>query len=80
MSRRLTGSLTPSPCFSETESSDLRSTHGPDPSPPSGQLSLGSTNADSGTEYLSDSTTDTLDVTMSLCGRGDISQISKGKE
>ncbi|XP_016364887.1 phosphatidate phosphatase LPIN2-like isoform X2 [Sinocyclocheilus rhinocerous] len=67
---------------SETESSDLRSTHGPDPSPPSGQLSpqsLGSTNADSGTEYLSDSTTDTLDVTMSLCGRGDISQISKEK-
>uniref|UniRef100_A0A673M8I9 phosphatidate phosphatase n=1 Tax=Sinocyclocheilus rhinocerous TaxID=307959 RepID=A0A673M8I9_9TELE len=64
------------------ESSDLRSTHGPDPSPPSGQLSpqsLGSTNADSGTEYLSDSTTDTLDVTMSLCGRGDISQISKEK-
>uniref|UniRef100_A0A673M3Z8 phosphatidate phosphatase n=1 Tax=Sinocyclocheilus rhinocerous TaxID=307959 RepID=A0A673M3Z8_9TELE len=64
---------------SETESSDLRSTHGPDPSPPSGQLSpqsLGSTNADSGTEYLSDSTTDTLDVTMSLCGRGDISQIT----
>uniref|UniRef100_A0A673N6H0 phosphatidate phosphatase n=1 Tax=Sinocyclocheilus rhinocerous TaxID=307959 RepID=A0A673N6H0_9TELE len=57
-------------------------TESPDPSPPSGQLSsqsLGSANADSGTEYLSDSTTDTLDVTMSLCGRGDISQISKGK-
>ncbi|XP_016424420.1 phosphatidate phosphatase LPIN2-like [Sinocyclocheilus rhinocerous] len=55
-------------------------TESPDPSPPSGQLSsqsLGSANADSGTEYLSDSTTDTLDVTMSLCGRGDISQISK---
>lgn len=69
--------------FSEAESSDPRSTHPPDPSPPSGQLSpqsLGSTNADSGTEYLSDSTTDSLDVTMSLCGRGDISQISKGKE
>lgn len=67
---------------SEAESSDLRSTHPPDPSPPSGQLSpqsLGSTNADSGTEYLSDSTTDALDVTMSLCGRGDISQISKEK-
>uniref|UniRef100_A0A672KSP2 phosphatidate phosphatase n=1 Tax=Sinocyclocheilus grahami TaxID=75366 RepID=A0A672KSP2_SINGR len=67
---------------SETESSDLRSAHGPDASPPSGQLSpqsLGSANADSGTEYLSDSTTDTLDVTMSLCGRGDISQISKEK-
>uniref|UniRef100_A0A672KPF5 phosphatidate phosphatase n=1 Tax=Sinocyclocheilus grahami TaxID=75366 RepID=A0A672KPF5_SINGR len=64
------------------ESSDLRSAHGPDASPPSGQLSpqsLGSANADSGTEYLSDSTTDTLDVTMSLCGRGDISQISKEK-
>uniref|UniRef100_A0A8C1KU29 phosphatidate phosphatase n=1 Tax=Cyprinus carpio TaxID=7962 RepID=A0A8C1KU29_CYPCA len=41
-----------------------------DPSPPSGQP---------GTEYLSDSTTDSLDVTMSLCGRGDISQISKEK-
>uniref|UniRef100_A0A8C1KVT7 phosphatidate phosphatase n=1 Tax=Cyprinus carpio TaxID=7962 RepID=A0A8C1KVT7_CYPCA len=41
--------------------------------------SLGSANADSGTEYLSDSTTDSLDVTMSLCGRGDISQISKEK-
>uniref|UniRef100_A0A672N3T4 phosphatidate phosphatase n=1 Tax=Sinocyclocheilus grahami TaxID=75366 RepID=A0A672N3T4_SINGR len=57
-------------------------TESPDPSPPSGQLSsqsLGSANADSGTEYLSDSTTDTLDVTMSLCGRGDISQISKEK-
>ncbi|KAK9973098.1 hypothetical protein ABG768_023845 [Culter alburnus] len=67
---------------SEAESSDPRSTHPPDPSPPSGQLSpqsLGSTNADSGTEYLSDSTTDSLDVTMSLCGRGDISQISKEK-
>uniref|UniRef100_A0A8C2F584 phosphatidate phosphatase n=1 Tax=Cyprinus carpio TaxID=7962 RepID=A0A8C2F584_CYPCA len=54
----------------------------PDPSPPSGQpspQSLGSANADSGTEYLSDSTTDSLDVTMSLCGRGDISQISKEK-
>uniref|UniRef100_A0A9J7Y9Y5 phosphatidate phosphatase n=1 Tax=Cyprinus carpio carpio TaxID=630221 RepID=A0A9J7Y9Y5_CYPCA len=43
------------------------------------QHSLGSANADSGTEYLSDSTTDSLDVTMSLCGRGDISQISKEK-
>ncbi|XP_043098441.1 zgc:123305 [Puntigrus tetrazona] len=67
---------------SETESSDQRSAHGPDPSPPSDQLSpqsLGSANADSGTEYLSDSTTDALDVTMSLCGRGDISQISKEK-
>ncbi|XP_077056000.1 phosphatidate phosphatase LPIN2 [Siphateles boraxobius] len=67
---------------SEAESSDLRSSHPSDPSPPSGQLSSqsqGSTNADSGTEYLSDSTTDTLDVTMSLCGRGDISQISKEK-
>uniref|UniRef100_A0A9J8BPK6 phosphatidate phosphatase n=1 Tax=Cyprinus carpio carpio TaxID=630221 RepID=A0A9J8BPK6_CYPCA len=53
---------------SETESSDLLSPQ-----------SLGSANADSGTEYLSDSTTDSLDVTMSLCGRGDISQISKEK-
>uniref|UniRef100_A0A9J7XY32 phosphatidate phosphatase n=1 Tax=Cyprinus carpio carpio TaxID=630221 RepID=A0A9J7XY32_CYPCA len=35
--------------------------------------------ANIGTEYLSDSTTDSLDVTMSLCGRGDISQISKEK-
>lgn len=67
---------------SEAESSDLRSSHGPDPSPPSGQMSpqsQGSANADSGTEYLSDSTSDSLDVTMSLCGRGDISQISKEK-
>ncbi|KAK3574854.1 hypothetical protein QTP86_018320 [Hemibagrus guttatus] len=30
--------------------------------------SLSTANVDSGTEYLSDSTTDTLDVTMSLCG------------
>uniref|UniRef100_A0A8B9LIH7 phosphatidate phosphatase n=1 Tax=Astyanax mexicanus TaxID=7994 RepID=A0A8B9LIH7_ASTMX len=40
-------------------------------SPQSGQQSpqfLGSGNVDSGTEYLSDSTTDSLDVTMSLCG------------
>lgn len=50
----------------------------PEPSPPSPQ-SLNSGNVDSGTEYLSDSTTDALDVTMSLCGRGDISQISKDK-
>ncbi|XP_059416985.1 phosphatidate phosphatase LPIN2-like [Carassius carassius] len=67
---------------SETESSDLVSTQGPYPCPPSGQMSpqsLPSANADSGTEYLSDSTTDSLDVTMSLCGRGDISQISKEK-
>ncbi|KAI7808011.1 zgc:123305 [Triplophysa rosa] len=68
---------------SELESSccsdlDLRSSQPPEPSPPSPQ-SLNSANADSGTEYLSDSTTDTLDVTMSLCGRGDISQISKEK-
>ncbi|XP_051562329.1 zgc:123305 isoform X1 [Myxocyprinus asiaticus] len=59
---------------------ELRTNHPPDPSPPSDQpLSLASANTDSGTEYLSDSTTDTLDVTMSLCGRGDISQISKEK-
>ncbi|KAF7711600.1 zgc:123305 [Silurus meridionalis] len=39
--------------------------------PQSGQQSpqaLSNTNVDSGTEYLSDSTSDTLDVTMSLCG------------
>ncbi|KAL1273397.1 hypothetical protein QQF64_029259 [Cirrhinus molitorella] len=68
--------------FPKSEAESSSSTHQPDPSPPSGQLSpqsLGSANADSGTEYLSDSTTDTLDVTMSLCGRGDISQISKEK-
>ncbi|XP_052415441.1 phosphatidate phosphatase LPIN3 [Carassius gibelio] len=67
---------------SETESSDLVWTHGPDPCPPSGQMSsssLASANTDSSSEYLSDSTTDALDVTMSLCGRGDISQISKEK-
>lgn len=68
--------------FSELESVgrsdlDLRSSQPPEPSPPSPQ-SLNSASVDSGTEYLSDSTTDTLDVTMSLCGRGDISQISKG--
>ncbi|XP_058259454.1 zgc:123305 [Hemibagrus wyckioides] len=43
----------------------------PIPSPQSGQQSpqsLSTANVDSGTEYLSDSTTDTLDVTMSLCG------------
>ncbi|XP_051569102.1 phosphatidate phosphatase LPIN3-like [Myxocyprinus asiaticus] len=64
---------------SEAES-ELCSNHPPNLSPPLDQpLSLGSRNRDSGTEYLSDSTTDTLDVTMALCGRGDISQISKEK-
>ncbi|XP_017335393.1 zgc:123305 isoform X2 [Ictalurus punctatus] len=52
-------------------------------SPQSGQQSpqsLSTANVDSGTEYLSDSTTDTLDVTMSLCGtKGYSSQIKKEK-
>ncbi|CAB1315455.1 unnamed protein product, partial [Coregonus sp. 'balchen'] len=40
--------------------------------------SVGSGAMDSGTEYLSDSTTDHLDVSMSLCGRtGHTSQINK---
>lgn len=35
---------------------------------------------DSGTEYLSDSTSYNMDVSMSLCGQeGDTSQITKGK-
>ncbi|KAB5584128.1 hypothetical protein PHYPO_G00103860 [Pangasianodon hypophthalmus] len=52
-------------------------------SPQSGQQSpqsLSTANVDSGTEYLSDSTTDTLDVTMSLCGtEGYSRQIKKEK-
>ncbi|KAF5909332.1 phosphatidate phosphatase LPIN2-like isoform X2, partial [Clarias magur] len=52
-------------------------------SPQSGQQtppSLSNANVDSGTEYLSDSTTDTLDVTMSLCGiEGYSTQIKKEK-
>lgn len=53
-------------------------------SPQSGQQSpqsLSTVNVDSGTEYLSDSTTDTLDVTMSLCGtEGYSRKIKKGRE
>ncbi|KAM3877938.1 phosphatidate phosphatase LPIN2 [Diretmus argenteus] len=42
--------------------------------------SVGSGAMDSGTEYLSDSTTDTMDISISLCGRvGDTSQINKEK-
>lgn len=42
--------------------------------------SVGSGAMDSGTEYLSDSTSYNMDVTMSLCGQeGDASQITKGK-
>ncbi|KAG9353012.1 hypothetical protein JZ751_017588 [Albula glossodonta] len=42
--------------------------------------SVGSGAMDSGTEYLSDSTGDLMDVTMSLCGRvGDTSHINKEK-
>lgn len=55
----------------------------PTQSPQLGQQSphsLSTANVDSGTEYLSDSTTDTLDVTMSLCGtKGYSSQIKKEK-
>lgn len=42
--------------------------------------SVGSGAMDSGTEYLSDSTSYNMDVSMSLCGQeGDTSQITKGK-
>uniref|UniRef100_A0A8D3CM88 phosphatidate phosphatase n=1 Tax=Scophthalmus maximus TaxID=52904 RepID=A0A8D3CM88_SCOMX len=42
--------------------------------------SVGSGTIDSGTEYLSDSTSYNMDVSMSLCGReGDTSQITKEK-
>lgn len=42
--------------------------------------SVGSGALDSGTEYLSDSTSYNMDVSMSLCGQeGDTSQITKGK-
>ncbi|XP_066519939.1 zgc:123305 [Hoplias malabaricus] len=62
---------------------ELSSIHPPRVSPQSGQQSpqsLGSGNVDSGTEYLSDSTTDTLDVTMSLCGtEGHTREINKEK-
>ncbi|KAI4883059.1 hypothetical protein NFI96_029351 [Prochilodus magdalenae] len=62
---------------------ELGSIHPPRVSPQSGQQSpqsLGSGNVDSGTEYLSDSTTDTLDITMSLCGtEGHARQINKEK-
>uniref|UniRef100_A0AAR2J0I8 phosphatidate phosphatase n=1 Tax=Pygocentrus nattereri TaxID=42514 RepID=A0AAR2J0I8_PYGNA len=59
------------------------SVHPPRVSPQSGQQSpqsLGSGNVDSGTDYLSDATTDSLDVTMSLCGtEGHSRQINKEK-
>ncbi|XP_042561389.1 zgc:123305 isoform X2 [Clupea harengus] len=51
-------------------------------SPQSGNQSpqsLGSANMDSGSDYLSDAPADTLDVTMSLCGRDGGSQINKEK-
>uniref|UniRef100_A0A8B9LKS2 phosphatidate phosphatase n=1 Tax=Astyanax mexicanus TaxID=7994 RepID=A0A8B9LKS2_ASTMX len=57
--------------FPKSESRPGADLHTPRVSPQSGQQSpqfLGSGNVDSGTEYLSDSTTDSLDVTMSLCG------------
>ncbi|KAJ3601810.1 hypothetical protein NHX12_029574 [Muraenolepis orangiensis] len=45
-----------------------------------GSGSLGSGAMDSGAEYLSDSTMDPMDVSMSLCGRvGDTSRISQEK-
>uniref|UniRef100_A0A3B1JSJ6 phosphatidate phosphatase n=2 Tax=Astyanax mexicanus TaxID=7994 RepID=A0A3B1JSJ6_ASTMX len=68
---------------SESESRPGADLHTPRVSPQSGQQSpqsLGSGNVDSGTEYLSDSTTDSLDVTMSLCGtEGQNRQIKKEK-
>lgn len=42
--------------------------------------SVGTGAMDSGTEYLSDSTSYNMDISMSLCGQeGDTSQITKGK-
>uniref|UniRef100_A0A8B9LKJ0 phosphatidate phosphatase n=1 Tax=Astyanax mexicanus TaxID=7994 RepID=A0A8B9LKJ0_ASTMX len=69
--------------FPKSESRPGADLHTPRVSPQSGQQSpqfLGSGNVDSGTEYLSDSTTDSLDVTMSLCGtEGQNRQIKKEK-
>nr|XP_046240281.1 phosphatidate phosphatase LPIN2-like isoform X2 [Scatophagus argus] len=65
---------------SETEG---MSQHGPEQGSCSGSQSpqsVGSGAMDSGTEYLSDSTSYNMDVSMSLCGReGDTSQITKEK-
>uniref|UniRef100_A0AAY4ET09 phosphatidate phosphatase n=1 Tax=Denticeps clupeoides TaxID=299321 RepID=A0AAY4ET09_9TELE len=65
---------------SETESA---SRLGAELNPQSGNQSpqsVGSGNLDSGTDYMSDSTIDSLDVTMSLCGKvGSTSQINKEK-
>lgn len=67
-----------SPPGSETESAARA---GADQSGNQSPQSVGSANMDSGTEYLSDAPADTLDVTMSLCGRdGGTSQINKGNE
>ncbi|KAM4613399.1 phosphatidate phosphatase LPIN2 isoform 2-T2 [Polymixia lowei] len=72
---------------SETEGASRpgaeQGSHSGNQSPQSGNQSpqsVGSGAMDSGTEYLSDSTTDNMDVSMSLCGReGDTSQINKEK-
>ncbi|XP_063071200.1 zgc:123305 isoform X2 [Engraulis encrasicolus] len=68
--------------FPKSES-ELAGRPGADQSPQSGNQSpqsVGSANMDSGTEYLSDGPADTLDVTMSLCGRDKgMSQINKEK-
>ncbi|RVE72399.1 hypothetical protein OJAV_G00040070 [Oryzias javanicus] len=65
---------------SDTETACLQ---GAEPSSCSGSQtpqSVGSGAMDSGTEYLSDSASYTMDVSMSLCGRvGDTSQITKEK-
>ncbi|XP_062401573.1 zgc:123305 isoform X1 [Sardina pilchardus] len=62
---------------SETESA---ARPGADQSGNQSPQSVGSANMDSGTEYLSDAPTDTLDVTMSLCGRaGGTTQINTEK-
>ncbi|KAL2090591.1 hypothetical protein ACEWY4_012854 [Coilia grayii] len=62
---------------SDTESA---SRAGADQSGNQSPQSVGSANMDSGTEYLSDGPADTLDVTMSLCGRDrGMSQINKEK-
>ncbi|XP_026853416.2 phosphatidate phosphatase LPIN2 isoform X1 [Electrophorus electricus] len=62
---------------------ELSSIQLPRTSPQSSQMSpqpLSTGNVDSGTEYLSDSTTDTLDISLSLCGTKDHTrQINKEK-
>lgn len=78
----LSSPLLCSPPHSETESASRPDAdQSGNQSPQSGNQSpqsLGSANMDSGSDYLSDAPADTLDVTMSLCGRDGGSQINKG--